>query len=242
VADKRESVVFRRRLCAYTDVIRAIAPDPEQMPERFAVVFRVDSSQAAGALEVEDDRLSLRGSGNDGGLELEIPISALTEVRVGRRASERLNGYPTLILERTPEPLVQVAPFGMTLLPEIANLLTSLNRRAGGDVLTVSVPLTDGCLARAHRLLAKGPPFDPGSLGLNSHEVYLREGEAVFVFRGPNVRTRIGRAIRQPAVWQAGLAWHRCFAAPPQIVEFAELSLDSNPAYRWIESEEQGRQ
>jgi hypothetical protein len=241
VADERESVVFRRPLCAYPDVVRAIAPDPEQMPERFAVVFRVDSSQAAGALEVQDDRLSLRGSGNDRGLELKIPISALTAVRVGRRASERLNGYPTLILERTPEPPVQVAPFGMTLLPEIANLLTSLSRRAGGDVLTVSVPLKDGCLDRAHRLLAKGPPFDPASLGLNSHEVHLREGEAVFVFRGPNVRARIGGAIRQPVVWRAGLAWQRCFAAPPQIVELAELSLDSNPAYRWIESEKQVR-
>jgi len=241
VADKRESVVFRRRVCANPDDVCAIAADHEQMPERFAVVFRVESSQAAGALEVEDDRLSLRGSGNGGGLELEIPISALTEVRVGRRASERLNGYPTLILERTPGPSVQVAPFGMTLLPEIADLLTSLGRRAGGDVLTVSVPLKDGCLDRAHRLLAKGPPFDPASLGLKSHEVYLREGEAVFVFRGPNVRARIGGAIRNPGVWRAGLAWQRCFAAPPQIVELAELSLDSHPAYRWLESEEQAR-
>jgi hypothetical protein len=143
------------------------------------------------------------------------------------------------MLERTPEPSVQVAPFGMTLLPEIAELLTSLGRRAGDDVLTVSVPLKDGCLDRAHRLLAKGPPFDPAHLGLNSHEVYLCEGEAVFVFRGPNVRARIGRAIRHPAVWRAGLAWQRCFATPPQVVELAELSLDSSPAYRWVESEEQ---
>lgn len=241
MADERESVVFRWRLCANPDVGCAIAPDRDQMPERFAVVFRVDASQAAGSLEIDDDRLSLRGNGNKGGLNLEIPLSALTEVRVGRHESERLNGYPTLILERTPEPSVQLAPFGMTLLPEIADLLTSLSRHAGGDVLTVSVPLKDGCLDRAHRLLAKGPPFDPASLGLNSHEVYLREGEAVFVFRGPNVRARIGRAIGHPAVWRAGLAWQRCFAAPPQIVELAELSLASSPTYRWIESEEQAR-
>jgi hypothetical protein len=59
VADERESVVFRRRLCANPDVGCALAPDRDQMAERFAVVFRVDSSQTAGARVVDDDRLSL---------------------------------------------------------------------------------------------------------------------------------------------------------------------------------------
>jgi len=211
------------------------------MHERFAAVFRVDSSLAAGALDVEDDRVFLRGRGNDGGLELEIPLSELTEVRVVRRVGERLNGYPTLILERTTAPPVQVAPVGMTLLPEIVDLLSSLSQRARDEVLTVVVPLRPDCFGRAHALLAKGPPFDPASLGLSSHEVYLREDAAVFVFRGPDVRARIAKAIRHPTVWRAGLAWQRCFAAPPQIVEPADLSLDSNPAYRWIESKEQMR-
>jgi hypothetical protein len=210
------------------------------MHERFAVVFQVDSATAAGALNVEHDRLLLRGGGLDGPLELEIPFSALSEVRVGRRPSERLNGYPTLILERTNLPAIQVAPFGMTLLPEIADLLSSLSQHADNDLLAVYVPLKPGCLDRARRLLAKGPPFDPASLGLTSHEVYLDEREAVFVFRGRNVRTRIGKAIRHPAVWRAGLAWQRCFAAPPRAVELAEVSLDSVPAYCWTRSEQQG--
>jgi hypothetical protein len=71
--------------------------------------------------------------------------------------------------------------------------------------------------------------------------VYLGETEAVFVFRGRDVRARISKAIRHPAIWRAGIAWQRCFAAPPQIVELAEVSLDCNPAYRWIESEQQVR-
>jgi hypothetical protein len=68
--------------------------------------------------------------------------------------------------------------------------------------------------------------------------VYLSESEAVFVFHGANVRAQVNRAIRHPAVWRAGVAWQRCFAAPPQIVEPAELSLDADPAYRWIPAEE----
>lgn len=211
------------------------------MHERFAVAFEVGSARAAGALDVEDDRLVLRGSGSDGCLELEIPFSTLAEVRIVRRPSERLSGYPTLVLERGPLPAVRIAPFGMTLLPEIADLLTSLGHRAGGDVLTVSVPLKPGCLERARTLLAKGPPLDPASLGLTSHEVYLREGEAVFVFRGHDVRTKVGSAIRHPAVWRAGLAWQRCFAAPPEIVESSEVAVDCAAAYRWVDSEQQVR-
>lgn len=222
-------------MCQPPDALAPLTFDRGQMHEGFPVVFSAASVTATGRLEIEHDRLFLRGSGKDGRLELAIPFSALADVRIGRRPSERLNGYPTLVLERASLPAVQVAPFGMTLLPEIADLLGSLSQPVGGDVLTVVVPLKPGCLDRARRLLAQGPPFDPASLGLSSHEVYLREGEAVFVFRGRNVRARVGKAIRHPAVWRAGLAWQRCFAAPPQLMERASVSLDSDPAYRWIE-------
>jgi len=88
-----------------------------------------------------------------------------------------------------------------------------------------------GCI-RVSRLL-----IEPASLGLSSHEVYLREGEAVFVFRGSNVREQVGKAIRHPAAWRAGVAWQRCFAGPPQVLGTAEVSLDADPAYRWVAPE-----
>jgi hypothetical protein len=208
------------------------------MDDHHAVVFREGSAaEAAGALEVVSDRLLLHGRASDTRLELEVRFSDLAEVRVGRRPNERINGYATLVLERTTQPPVQVAPLGVALLPEIASLLTTLTQRAGGDVLAVRVPLKHGCLDRARELIAQGPPVDPSSLGLSGHEVHLREGEAIFVFRGSNVRERIGQAIRQPPVWRAGLAWRRCFAGPPQIVESEELPPDADPAYRWVAAE-----
>ena len=203
------------------------------MHERFAVVFRDGSTEAPGALEVESDCLRLNGRASDGDVELEIPYSDLSEVRIGRRPSERLNGYATLVLERTALPAVHVAPLGVALLPEIASLVTALTRGAGGGVLAVRVPLKPGCLDRARKLLAKGPPLDPASLGLTGHEIYLREGEAVFLFRGSNVGEQIKQAIRHPAIWRAGLSWQRCFASAPQIVDSADLSLDANPSYCW---------
>jgi hypothetical protein len=209
------------------------------MNERFAVVFRVGRRQAAGALEVEHDRLSLRGRGELGVLGLEIQFHDLSEVRRGFRASERLNGYPTLVLERTDGPPIQVAPLGVALLPEIVDLLAALTHRDNSEVLEVAVPLKPGCLAHARKLLGKGPPIDPASLGLSGHEVYLREGEAVFVFRGGGARAAVSKAIGHPAVWRAGLAWQRCFAAAPRIVETAQLSVDAPPAYRWVPPEQE---
>jgi hypothetical protein len=215
-----------------------LVADGREMQELFAVVFRDGGSEAAGALEVERDQLRLRGRGTLGDLVVQIPFSDLAEVRVGRSPNERLNGYATLVLERRTMPAVQVAPLGVAMLREIADLLVSLSQAAGGDVLAVSVPLKPGCLDRARQLLDKGPPLDPALLGLTSHEVHLREGEAVFVFRGINVHARVSRAIRHPAVWRAGLAWQSCFAAPPHIIDAANLNLN-DIAYRWVAPEQQ---
>jgi hypothetical protein len=200
---------------------------------RYAVAFRAGSAGATGRLDVEHDRLLLEGVTGPDLLKVEIPFSELAEVRVGRRPEERLNGYRTLLLERTTGPAVRVAPFGLAMLPEIADLLESLTRPSDESVLVVSVRLKPGCLDQARKLLTKGPPLDPAQLGLSQHQVYLLEDEAVFVFEGNNVHDRVSQAIRHPAVWRAGLAWQRCFAAPPRIFDLAEASLDLEPAYRW---------
>jgi hypothetical protein len=34
--------------------------------------------------------------------------------------------------------------------------------------------------------------------------------------------------------WKAGLAWQRCFAGAPKIVDLDSLSLHSEPAYHWL--------
>jgi hypothetical protein len=210
------------------------------MQERFAVIFRDGPAQATGALDIEPDQLRLHGRTATGDLTLEIPFSDLCAVRVGCRPTERLKGYPTLMLDRRSLPSVQVAPLGLAVLPEITELLVSLTRPDEGETLVVVVPLKPGCLGRARELLAKGPPLDPASLGLRSHEVYLSESEAVFVFCGDNVRAKVNEAIGHPAVWQAGLAWQRCFAAAPRIFDaVVPPSFGQDHAYHWSASTSQ---
>jgi hypothetical protein len=65
----------------------------------------------------------LHGRSSGEAVDLEIPRADLSGVRIGRGRGERLNGYPTLLLERPGEPDVQVAPLGAARLAEIAEVL-----------------------------------------------------------------------------------------------------------------------
>ena len=169
-----------------------------------------------------EDRLLLSGGAGQGRCDLSVPFSDLAEIRIGRGRADRLNGYATLVLERGRTPAVQVAPLGAGLLHEIADLLLALaaEQRAGGDVLAVVVPLKPNCLSRATKLLKAGPPLDPAALGLTGHQVYLRAGEVVFVFRGPNVSVRVGKSDAHPGFVAGGACLaglHRWPADDPPI-------------------------
>jgi hypothetical protein len=202
------------------------------MDPSYAVVFREQGGPpAAGALALRGDRLVLSGQGR----ELELPLEEVEDVRSGTRG-ERVNGRPTLVLERIEGNALHVAPLGAGLVHEIADLVTGLTRKSG-DALAVALPLIPGCAGRARELLAEGPPLDLEALGLTGHEVYLYGDEAVFVFRGPNAASLVGRAARRPALWRAGIAWQACMAGRPRVVEIGELALDrAEPAYSWAAS------
>lgn len=60
------------------------------------------------------------------------------------------------------------------------------------------------------RLLAAGPPFHPGRLGLQRHD-YLGEGIAVFSFEGLHVARIVSKLVNDPVHSAAFAAW-----APPR--------------------------
>ncbi len=213
------------------------------MHERYAVLFSEQGGAVvAGALEVREDRLLLVGAAGGGRLGVSVPMADIAEVRIGRLPADRLNGSVTLVFERRQGPALRVAPLGAGLLHEIADLVTGLAGEGRvGDELAVVVPLKPSCLARARTLLEAGPPLDPAALGLTNHQVYLREGEAVFVFRGRNVSSRVAKAMRSPALWRAGLAWQECIAGRPSIHTSTDL-LPSGaiPVYSWPAADNPG--
>ena len=207
-------------------------------PARYAVVFRTGSSgPTAGALVVDDRRLTLVGGSVDDPIEVSIAYTALREVRIGRSSEERLNGRPALLLARRDGPVAQVAPLGFGLLHELADLLAvlAIQQADGYEQVAVIVPLKPGCLERAKELVAKGPPFDPTALGLERHQIYVSERQAVFVFTGPNVREKLEQLTRNPTLWRAGLAWRACIAGPPRLTNPRETlpAHNGQPVYNW---------
>ena len=208
-------------------------------PARYAVFFRAGTSgPTAGALVVDDQRFMLIGGNNDNPIELSVPYSELRDVRIGRSNEERLNGRPALMLVRDDGPVVQVAPFGFGLLHELAELLATLTRQQSderNEQVAIVVPLKTQCVERAKELVAKGPPFDPAALGLDRHQIFVNEREALFIFSGPNVRAKLQQATRNPSLWLAGLAWRACIAGPPRLTNPDEgLPVhNSQPLYSW---------
>jgi len=215
----------------------------EQPPTRYAVVYREEGGPStAGRLVITGEGLLLDGGAGDRRCTLNVPFAELTEIHIGRTAAERLNGYSVLVLERRQAPSVHVAPFGVGLLHELADLIAVLTteQRTGDEHVAVIVPLKAGCRQRVRELVAQGPPFNPAALGLKEHQVYLRERDVVFVFGGAHVRAKVERAMRNPTLWHAGLAWHHCIIGRPRLAAVTDtIPTKGEPLYSWTAESEQ---
>lgn len=88
----------------------------------------------------------------------------------------------------------------------------------------VIVPLHAGTRDRAAELLRGGPPFDPGTVGLERHQVFLSDEEAVFVFEADS-RDAAEKLIGEESLWSAASAWKEIIEGPPRLAE---------DAYSWI--------
>jgi len=82
----------------------------------------------------------------------------------------------------------------------------------------VVVPLREGTGPQAVELLRKGPPFDPETVGLERHQVFLTEQEAIFVFEA-DARDAAERLVGGGVFWSAVTAWDEIVAGPPRLAD-----------------------
>ncbi len=87
--------------------------------------------------------------------------------------------------------------------------------------LAVVARLKPDMSARAAELIDSGPPFDPASVGLRRHEVYLSHGEVVFVFEGPEVEWIVDGIVNGPFRSPAFAAWESLLEGPPRLARVA---------------------
>jgi hypothetical protein len=126
-------------------------------------------------------------------------------------------------VERASAPPLELDVLGAGMLFELTDLLAALTleRRERYERVTLIVPLKKDRIEQARALIDAGPPFDPGTKGLERHEVFLTDTEAVFLFEGPNAADVVQRLARNPAAWKAAMQWRPLLAGAPRLAHSA---------------------
>ena len=189
------------------------------MRQTYGVVWRDGVAPlATGKLELLPAGLRLEGL--EGATE--IPYKGLAGVHVGRTAGERINGRPSVVLERIGHVPVTIATVAQaSLVGEIAERLATL--QLGGAAprrIALVVPLVPGSDEAVRTLLDQGPPFDPESIPeLDRHEVFVTPEEAVLVFESESGSDAVAAMLSRPDFWQAAGAWEEHVAGRPRVAE-----------------------
>ena len=85
------------------------------------------------------------------------------------------------------------------------------------DRVVVVARLKADARDRAAELIAQGPPFDAGEIGLARHGVYLSEREVMFVFEGDDAERVVAAVVNDP-VQSAGFgAWAPLLEETPRL-------------------------
>jgi hypothetical protein len=177
-----------------------------------------DGTSHAGRLELAGDGLVLA---NGSAFEV-VEYGDLRDVHVGRSAADRIAGRASLVLERRSGEVLRVAGVGQAgIISELAEHLSSqLGEEEVMSRAVVVVPLREGANEQAARLLRGGPPFDPEAVGLERHQVFLTDDEAVFVFEAAS-RDAAERLVSEETFWSAVSAWKELVAGPPKLADDA---------------------
>jgi hypothetical protein len=193
--------------------------------ESYAAIWRERGGAIArGKVVLERDFLRLEGATAAGDLaRREIPYLAIGGVRVGRAPDERLNSRPTLLLEREFAEPLQLDVLGPGMLFELADLLASVSveHRERLERIALVVPLKEGMVERARDLVESGPPFDPAGKGLERHEVFFTDREAVFLFEGSDAGKAVRQLVHDPNAWCAAVRWRPLLDGAPRLARSA---------------------
>jgi hypothetical protein len=189
------------------------------MKTSYAVKWREPGGRTfLGRLDFTPHALLLDGrNGDDYGVTRTIGFDEMRGFRVGRADDERLDGQPTLVIERPGgEWVITSKVVHAGVLQELVDRLAELRlapRRA-----TVILPLKEGTEEKARQLAAAGPPFDPVETSLTRHQLLLTPAEAIFSFEAESdlaLEALLGRLD----LWAAAAAWGEVVAGPPRLAE-----------------------
>jgi nucleotide-binding universal stress UspA family protein len=95
--------------------------------------------------------------------------------------------------------------------------------------IAITARLTEGSEERVRELVAAGPPFDPGRVGLTQHGVYVGRETVDFVFEGDDVAGRLSQLLNDRLNSASFSAWAPLLAEQPRL---------AHEAYHWNPKED----
>ena len=191
------------------------------MKTTYGVVWREGALPlVSGKLEFLPRALKLDGADTS----KEIPYETIVGIRAGRSAEDRVDGRPSVVVERrTADPVTISTVAQPSFVGEIAERLAALQLGVEADRrVALIVPLKSGSRDAVRALLQDGPPFEPSEIpGLDRHEVFLTAEEAVFLFESRLGVEALAPLLAEPDLWAAVGHWQKHLAGPPRIAEAA---------------------
>jgi hypothetical protein len=185
----------------------------------------------SGRLELNPRGLGFEGSNGNGPAIEEVAYDELSAVRIARTPGDRLAGRPTLVLERRAGGPIRIASVAQPgIISELAEHLAALHLGEEQSLsrVVVVLPLKDGVHERAAAVLEQGPPFDPEQAGLERHQVFLTQREAIFVFEA-DAADAVDRLVKDTTLWGAATAWKELVSGPPRLAEEAFFWVRPHP-------------
>jgi hypothetical protein len=201
------------------DAVKGFSHEYDRMERSYGVVWREGQrTPITGKLELLAGAMRLEGLDSS----RDIPYEGLAAIRVGRSASDRINGSPSVVVEcRAGDPIVIATVAKPSVVGEIVERLTALRLDAQASRrVVVIVPLKPQAGAHVSALLDQGPPFDPEAIAaLDRHEVFLTPDEAVFLFESHLGADALAPLLADPKLWEAAASWREYVSGPPRIAE-----------------------
>jgi hypothetical protein len=182
-----------------------------------AIWVEAGDTPCSGCVTLVAEGLTLTGSALPVVEARLVRYADVGRVEIVRDPSQRLNGYPTLQIERRGAPTLRVSTIGLGVLGELNLLLGKAVASEQPQLVGIVVPLRKRGLAEATALIEQGPPFDLVALGVERHDVLLSEREVLFLFEGRQLDETMQRLLRERSVWQAASGWAQVIAGPPRL-------------------------
>jgi hypothetical protein len=112
----------------------------------------------------------------------------------------------------------------MSMTYDIAAVARDLDRLLANPhvhKLAIVIPLEIGKRDVARDYLEEGPPFDLRAAGVDSHEVFLTDEEAIFVFGVPQGPQTLEAILADEEFWSVVSSWEHIAAGPPRLAHVA---------------------